>query len=128
MTRLTSQKITCPKCKTTFKIMTEASINTWMDPELIQKVIDDTYYYTCPNCNVNIHFCADILINCPKGMFSISNCDEINKKKEILRKYEIIDENGKILPPRIKGTPLENAETRTPNELLDELRDRLRKE
>ncbi|MFX1389301.1 MAG: CpXC domain-containing protein [Promethearchaeota archaeon] len=99
MTRLISTEVNCPHCKISFKITWEASINTWLDPELIQKVIDDKYYYSCPQCQKQIHLVTKILINCPKGMFFISNDEDIEIKKRILREYNVIDEEEQILTP-----------------------------
>jgi len=99
MTSFTSKEINCPHCEKPFRVMWEASINTWLDPELIQKLLDDSYYYNCPNCKNQIHLVTKILINCPKGMFWISNDEELETKKRILKEYNIINEKGKILKP-----------------------------
>ena len=105
MTRLTSKKLDCPNCGNTFQIMWAASINTWLNPELIQTFLDDKYYYNCPNCEKQIHLVTKILINCPKGMFWISNDENLEVKKKILREYDIIDEEGNISTP-IMGVDL----------------------
>ncbi|MFW9988348.1 MAG: CpXC domain-containing protein [Candidatus Odinarchaeota archaeon] len=109
MTRLTSTEIICPHCKHSFRVMWEASINTWLNPELIQKLLDDKYYYECPNCMKQIHLVTKILINCPKGMFWISNDEKVETKKKILKDYDVINEEGEILTP-IMGIdlPVEN--------------------
>ena len=101
MTRLTNTEINCPRCEQSFSVVWEASINTWLNPELIQKLLDDKYYYNCPNCKKQIHLVTKILINCPKGMFWISNDEELVSKKRILQDYNVIDEEGKILKPII---------------------------
>ena len=101
MTRLTSEEVDCPHCGNSFRIMWAASINTWLNSELIQKFLDDKYYYNCPNCGKQIHLVTTILINCPKGMFWISNDEELEVKKKILKEYDVIDEEGKILTPII---------------------------
>ncbi|MFX1503561.1 MAG: CpXC domain-containing protein [Promethearchaeota archaeon] len=105
MTRLTSTEINCPHCEKSFRIIWEASINTWLNPELIQKFLDDKYYYECPNCMKQIHLVTKILINCPKGMFWISNDEKLETKKRILKDYGVINEEGKILTP-IMGVDL----------------------
>ena len=99
MTRVTSKEIICPHCEESFRIIWEASINTWLNPELIHKILDDKYYYKCPNCMEQIHLITKILINCPKGMFWISNDEELETKKRILKHYSVIDEEGEILTP-----------------------------
>ena len=43
MTRLTNKVIICPHCKSSFRIIWEASINTWVNPELIQKLQFQVY-------------------------------------------------------------------------------------
>ncbi len=109
MTRLKGTEINCPNCKNSFRVIWEASINTWLNPELIQKLLDDKYYYKCPNCKKQIHLITKILINCPKGMFWLSNDEELEIKKRILKEYNVIDKDGKILTP-IMGIdiPVEN--------------------
>ncbi len=99
MTRLTDKEIICPHCKSSFRIIWEASINTWLNPELIQKLLDDKYYYNCPKCNYQIHLVTKILINCPKGMFWISNDEDLEIKKKILKEFAVIDDDNKILTP-----------------------------
>lgn len=99
MTRLINKEIICLHCESSFQIIWEASINTWLNPELIQKLLDDKYYYNCPRCNYQIHLVTKILINCPKSMFWISNDEDIEIKKKILKEYEVIDDKGKILTP-----------------------------
>ncbi len=99
MTHLTSTEIICPHCKYSFRVIWEASINTWLNPELIQKFLDDKYYYECPNCMKQIHLVTKILINCPKGMLWISNDEKIETKKKILKDYDVINEKGEILAP-----------------------------
>lgn len=102
MTRLTSTEINCPHCKNSFRIIWEASINTWLNPELIQKFLDDKYYYECPNCAKQTHLVTKILINCPKGMFWIFNNEKLETKKRILKEYGVIDKEGKILTPLMR--------------------------
>ncbi|MFX1566862.1 MAG: CpXC domain-containing protein [Promethearchaeota archaeon] len=99
MTRLTSEEIICPHCEKSFRIIWEASINTWLNPELFKKILDDEYYYECSSCHYQIHLVTKILINCPKGMFWLSNDEDIEIKKKILKEYDVIDEEDKILTP-----------------------------
>jgi len=117
MTSLTSTEISCPHCKNNFRVTWAASINTWLNPELIQNLLDDKYYYACPNCKTQIHLVTKILINCPKGMFWISNDEELEIKKSILKEYNVIDEEGKILTP-IMGIdlPVENHQKSKKND------------
>ena len=138
MTRLTNKEIDCPHCGNSFRIMWEASINTWLNPELIEKLLDDKYYYNCPKCQKQTHLVTKILINCPKGMFWISNDEELESKKRILKEFSVIDEEENILTP-IMGVdlPVEDHPGRVSdfgkqiekfkNELLDYNNDRLDK-
>ena len=99
MTSMNSAEIECAHCGHHFKIIFEASINTWLDPNLIQKVLDDDYFYKCPDCKKEIHLHTKILINCPKGMFYIDTGLDLEEKKKILLSYDVIDEDGKISTP-----------------------------
>ena len=99
MTRLTSSEVNCSHCGNSFRILWAASINTWLNPELIQKFLGDKYYYSCSSCKKQIHLETKILINCPKGMFWINTNEDLETKKRILKEYNIIDKDGKILHP-----------------------------
>lgn len=106
MTRLINQKITCPSCSHSFSVLLEASINTWLDPERIQKLLDDSYRYSCPSCNTTIKLVTDILINCPKKMFFISTGLDTASIKKILLENNIITESGIIVQPGFSTSPL----------------------
>jgi DNA-directed RNA polymerase subunit RPC12/RpoP len=105
MTSFTSSEVNCSHCGNSFRIFWAASINTWLNPELIQKFPDDKYFYTCSNCNKPIHLGTKILINCPKGMFWINTNEDLETKKRILKEFNIIEKDGKILHP-IMGVDL----------------------
>lgn len=77
----------------------------WLDPELIHKIINDSYYYECPNCHKNIHLITKILINCPKGMFWIATDETLENKRTLLRQYQVIDEKNQIIKPKITDRP-----------------------
>jgi len=96
MTRLTFSVVNCSHCGNSFRA---ASINTWLNSELIQKLLDDKYYYPCSNCKKQIHLETKILINCPKGMFWINTNEDLETKKRILKEYNIMDKDSKILHP-----------------------------
>ncbi len=121
MTRLTSTEISCLHCQNSFRVNWEASINTWLNPELIQKLLDDKYYYKCPNCKNQIHLVTKILINCPKGMFWISNDEDLEIKKRILKEYNVLNEEGKILTPIIGIDRPEVNHTSLISEIGDEI-------
>ena len=95
MTRLTKHSITCPKCHNSFSIVSEVSITTWMNPELVDKFLDDKYYYSCPQCQQSIHFVQKMIINGPKGMFSMENNASYELKKAKLIEYGVLDAEGK---------------------------------
>ena len=105
MTRIINQAINCPSCNHNFEILVEASINTWLDPELIQKLLDNRYFYACPSCNENIKLITDILINCPKQMIMISTGLDQPSLRKILLENEIITNEGKIIHPEPSEKP-----------------------
>ena len=95
MTSLTKYSISCPKCQNSFSIVCEASINTWMNPELVDKFLNDEYYYSCPKCQQSIHLVHTMIISGPKGMFSMENNASYELKKAKLIEYGVLDEEGK---------------------------------
>ena len=99
MTRLIRRNINCPKCGSKFSITDEVSINTMMDPELVEKFLKDNFYCNCPDCNFHIHIIKEMLISCRKGMFTMSNNAPYEVKKAKLQEFGVLDENGKIKSP-----------------------------
>ena len=97
MTRLTQYSISCPKCQNSFSIVCEASINTWMNPELVDKFLNDEYYYPCPQCQQSIHLVLNLIISAPKGMFTLENSAPYELKKSKLIEYGVLDKEGKDL-------------------------------
>jgi len=96
LTRLIQHSITCPKYHNSFSIVSEASINTWMDPELVDKFLNDKYYYSCPQCQQSIHFVQKMIISAPNGMFSMKNNASYELKKAKLIEYGVFDAEGKV--------------------------------
>ena len=111
MTRLSKYSITCPNCHKSFSIVTEASINTWMDPELVDKFLNDKYYYICPHCQQSIHFIHKMIINGPKGMFSMDNNESYESKKAKLIEYGVFDAENKVKSMDSLFQRFENKET-----------------
>lgn len=98
MSRLTFAIINCPECGTSFDVRYNASINTWINPELITKLLNnELYYFDCPKCKKNIHLHAQILINSPKGMFWIDSGSDQNSLISIFREHEIIDDDNSVI-------------------------------
>ena len=95
MTSLSKKTIDCPKCHKSFSIITEDSIDTWMSPELVDKFLNDNYYFTCPYCQANVHFVHTMIISGPKGMFSMRNDAAYESKKAKLIEYGIIRAKSK---------------------------------
>ena len=129
MTRLTLKEINCPHCGNSYKIVWEASINTWLNLYLIRKILEDEYFFYCPNCDKGIHLDTKILINCPEGMFWVSTSDNLDAKKEFLRKNKVLNESGEIVMPTLLDTPKEDYSKLSSNSLkeLDSLKDKLSK-
>lgn len=97
MTSLTKYSISCPHCQNSFSIVCEASINTWMNPELVDKFLNDEYYYSCPRCQQSVHLVHTMIISGPKGMFSMENNASYELKKAKLIEYGVLDKEGKDL-------------------------------
>ena len=97
MTRLIRRNIKCPKCGNFFSIIDEISINTMMDPELVDKFLNDEFYCSCPACHFQIHLVKKILISCKKGMFTMSNNAPYEVKKLKLQEFGVLDDQGKIV-------------------------------
>ena len=88
---------TCSECQTDNVVETEDSITTWLYPELVQKILDDGYYFECKNCGVKNKIFKQILVNARKGMFMMDTSASLEIKKQQLIDYGVIDENGNIL-------------------------------
>jgi hypothetical protein len=100
MTRLTFAIINCPECDTSFDVRYNASINTWINPELITKFLNnELYYFECPNCKKNVHLHTQILINSPKGMFWIDSDSDRDSLISIFREHEIIADDNSVITP-----------------------------
>ena len=100
MTQLSQKIIKCPKCGTENRIIYYASVNTGLDIDgnLTEKLIDGTLNTsTCKNCGVSLRISMDVLINCPKGMFYLNPADDIEYKKQQLKKYGVLSEKGVII-------------------------------
>ena len=93
--------IKCPNCNEIFTVSYPASINTWLNPELIEIILNEEHNYTCSSCNTPVFFDYKILINCSSGMFYIRTGDDLETKKKLLLEHELIDENG-IIPTLAK--------------------------
>lgn len=131
MTRITSVEIECAHCAHQFKIVFEASINTWLDPDLIQKVLDDAYYFTCPSCEKQIHLNTKILINCPKDMFWLDTGLDLEAKMKVLTSYGVLDEDGEIVRPIMgvdKPSDTHASQFSDIKQVIENLRDNLLKD
>jgi len=99
MTRLIRRNINCSKCGSKFSITDEVSINTMMDPELVEKFLKDEFYCNCPECHFQIHIVKKMLIFCLKGMFTMSNDAPYEIKRLELQEFGVLDEIGNIKSP-----------------------------
>ncbi|QEE17169.1 CpXC domain-containing protein [Promethearchaeum syntrophicum] len=104
MTSLSKKNINCPKCHQSFSIITEASINTWMNPELVEKFLNDQYYFSCPFCGATVHFGHTMIISGPKGMFSMRNDASYDSKKAKLIEYGVLQGEGQDSSSYVKET------------------------
>jgi len=98
MTRLSRREVSCPKCGTIDTMIYYASVNTMFDSSLIDELIDGTLNtHACSGCGQVIRLSSDVLINCPQGMFMINPIDDVEKKKEKLKSYGVMTEDGMVL-------------------------------
>ena len=79
MTTMRYVDIICPKCEKVFTISWTPSVNTWLDPDIIERVVEDDYYFICKHCKERHFLSAQMLISCPKGMFML-NLAGLNSK------------------------------------------------
>ena len=68
-----------------------------MNPELVDKFLNDEYYYPCPQCQQSIHLVLNLIISAPKGMFTMENSAPYELKKAKLIEYGVLDKEGKDL-------------------------------
>jgi len=98
MTRLSRREVICPKCGTIDTMIYYASVNTMFDSSLIDELVDGTLNtHACSGCGQVIRLSSDVLINCPQGMFMINPTDDVKKKKEKLKSYYVMTEDGIVL-------------------------------
>ncbi len=97
MTTMRDVKVTCTQCKKTFDISWTPSVNTWLDPEIIEKIVEDDYYFVCPHCKERHFLSANMLISCPKGMFMLNLGDDYETKMEKLQEHGVIDVTRRII-------------------------------
>ena len=102
MTRIMVHEFTCSQCNTINNVETEDSITTWLYPDLVQKILDDGYYFECTNCGYKYKIVKDILVNTRKGMFMMDTGASLEYNKQQLVKYSVIDEQENILKQEIK--------------------------
>ena len=90
-------KFACSECKTINSVETQDSITTWLYPKLVQKILDDDYYFECANCGTRNKIVKQILVNTRKGMYIMDTGADLEFNKQQLIDYGVIDENGNIL-------------------------------
>jgi uncharacterized protein len=75
-----------------------ASVNTIFDSSLINELVDGTLNtHACSGCGQVIRLSSDVMINCPQSMFMINPTDDVEKKREILKSYGVMTEDGIVL-------------------------------
>lgn len=103
MTTMRHVDITCPKCEKVFTISWTPSVNTWLDQEVIERIVEDDYYFICDHCNERHFLSAHMLISCPKGMFILDLGDDYETKMDKLLEYGVIDVNRKVIRKAPEG-------------------------
>ncbi|MHA1185376.1 MAG: CpXC domain-containing protein [Candidatus Heimdallarchaeota archaeon] len=97
MTTMRYVKVACTNCEKMFEITWSPSVNTWLDPDIIERIIEDDYYFVCPHCEERHFLSAQMLISCPKGMFYLNLGDDYETKMEKLQEYGVIDITRKVI-------------------------------
>ncbi len=97
MTRLPSINVTCPNCALSFSACIYASINTWMDPELVDNILQDKLGVACPGCGKAIRLNYELMLSCRKGIVMISTSDPVEVNRQKLLDSRVIDEDGNII-------------------------------
>jgi hypothetical protein len=106
MTTMEMVSIICPKCQNKWREVFHPSICTWLNPELMKKLYDETYQVQCPHCGFKMRVESKILVNCPRGMFMLDVGQNLDNIRHILRKYGIVNEKGEVINSRPKPSPL----------------------
>ncbi|MHA1111426.1 MAG: CpXC domain-containing protein [Promethearchaeota archaeon] len=123
MTQLSHRTLNCPKCNTSFSIVYNASINTWMDPLLAKDFLEGKgYVFTCPSCNQNIRLVTTIIVNAQKGMFSISTDSSEEERKNLYQQYGLINEKGEFGHPRDEWMLHQLTKMRAPEDSRTQIR------
>ena len=95
MTSYVAKNVEC-SCGNVQRFLYPSSINTFMGgTSLIQELMDGTLYTrTCDKCGREIFLNTWVIINCPRGMFTITT-GKPEEFKKMFREYGVIDENDK---------------------------------
>lgn len=120
MTRIIEIDVPCSNCKKINHIMTEASITTWLYPELIKKILKNGYYFICGHCKAKTFLIQDILVNTRRGMFYLNTGLSMEEKKQLLKKYGVINEQGEILD---QPTEVDPANIQHDPEIADQVKE-----
>lgn len=91
MSKITVQKITCPKCSYKGELKMFDSANVSLNHELREKVLSgDIFRWTCPKCGENITILHNLLYHDMKNEFQVyyspNDCAELNKTMNSLLK------------------------------------------
>jgi predicted RNA-binding Zn-ribbon protein involved in translation (DUF1610 family) len=94
MSFMHNDEIPCPKCGKTFEIERWDSINSEISPELIDKVVDGSFFrFKCPHCGEETIHLYPLLINVmtPEGGLIKLTGDPKEEAKEIAGMYSGLD-------------------------------------
>ena len=106
MSFMHNDEIPCPKCGKTFEIERWDSINSEISPELIDKVVDGSFFrFKCPHCGEETIHLYPLLINVmtPEGGFIKLTGAPKEEAKEIAGMYSGLD--PKMAALMKKATP-----------------------
>ena len=115
MTTMRDVDILCPQCKKVFTISWTPSVNTMLDSDIIERIVEDDYYFVCDYCKERHFLSAKMLISCPKGMFILDLGEDYETKMDKLHEYSVIDINRKV----IRTTPKRESQKKHEPEIAD---------
>ncbi|MHA1125567.1 MAG: CpXC domain-containing protein [Candidatus Heimdallarchaeota archaeon] len=123
MTTMRSLNVQCTHCEKTFEITWTPSVNTWLNPDIIERIVEDDYYFVCPHCKERHFLSAQMLISCPKGMFILDLGEDYETKIDKLHEYEVIDVNRKVIktPSKVKPQKKHDPEIAEMVEKIEEI-------
>jgi hypothetical protein len=131
MTVIRTYEYECSNCGEINSVETEDSITTWLYPELVKKVLNDSYFFICKKCNQRNPIEKNILVNARKGMFNLDTGISLEEKRKLFIQYGIIDQDGNILkqkridPEKAQNDPEIDPMIKALDKVVKDFRDEL---